>query len=76
MTSKVRVWLPYLGIAAIVLYCLSPFYWMLVSSLRRQSDLFSGTPLPNPVSLENYEAAFAPRTASSGRWATASWWRA
>lgn len=60
-TSKLRTWLPYLGIAAIVVYCLAPFYWMLVSSLRGRNDLFSGTPVPNPPSLENYEAAFSPQ---------------
>ena len=60
-TSKLRTWLPYLGIAAIVLYCLAPFYWMLVSSLRGPNDLFSGSPVPSPPSLENYGAAFSPQ---------------
>ncbi|RLK53779.1 carbohydrate ABC transporter permease [Actinokineospora cianjurensis] len=49
----------YLGIAAIVLYCLAPFYWMLVSSLRRTNDIFDSGPLPAPLSLESYRAAFA-----------------
>lgn len=48
------------GIAAIVVYCLAPFYWMVVSSLRRTSDLFSSDPLPNPISLDGYRAAFKP----------------
>jgi multiple sugar transport system permease protein len=52
-------WTPYLGIGAIVLYCLSPFYWMLVSSLRRTNDIFSDTPVPAPFSAENYGAAFS-----------------
>jgi multiple sugar transport system permease protein len=59
--AKAKVWLPYLGIAAIVLYCLAPFYWMLVSSFRRTSDLFSGSPVPAPLSVESYEAAFSPQ---------------
>ncbi|HEY0699711.1 MAG TPA: carbohydrate ABC transporter permease [Micromonospora sp.] len=50
----------YLGIAAIVVYCLAPFYWMLVSSLRRPSDQFSNAPVPNPPSLDNYTGAFDP----------------
>ncbi|MFI9616864.1 carbohydrate ABC transporter permease [Streptomyces sp. NPDC052023] len=50
-----------IGIAAIVLYCLAPFYWMVVSSLRRPSDQFSNSPLPLPVSFDNYAAAFDPR---------------
>jgi multiple sugar transport system permease protein len=55
-----RRWLPYLGIAVIVVYCLAPFYWMVVSSLRRANDQFDTTLLPNPFSLQNYEAALDP----------------
>jgi multiple sugar transport system permease protein len=55
-----RRWLPYLGIAVIVIYCLAPFYWMVVSSLRKTNDLFENSPIPNPFSTENYEAAFDP----------------
>jgi multiple sugar transport system permease protein len=50
----------YVGIAAIVVYCLAPFYWMLVSALRRPSDQFSNAVLPAPPSLDNVEAAFSP----------------
>ncbi|WP_163509822.1 carbohydrate ABC transporter permease [Fodinicola acaciae] len=53
--------LPYVGIAIIVIYCLAPFYWMIVSSLRRTNDLFDNFPVPRPFSLENYGAAFDPR---------------
>jgi len=49
----------YIGIAAIVVYCLAPFYWMIVSSLRRTNDLFSSNILPAPLSLDGYRAAFA-----------------
>ncbi|WP_424187503.1 carbohydrate ABC transporter permease [Actinokineospora sp. G85] len=52
-------WMPYAGIGLIVLYCLSPFYWMLVSSLRRTNDIFADSPVPTPFSIENYAAAFA-----------------
>jgi multiple sugar transport system permease protein len=50
----------YAGIAGIVVYCLAPFYWMLVSSLRRPSDQFSNDPLPAPPSVDNYTSAFDP----------------
>jgi len=50
----------YLGIAFIVAYCLAPYYWMLVSSFRRTSDIFSLSPIPRPFSLENYSAVFDP----------------
>ena len=36
----------YVGIAAIVIYCLAPFYWMVVSALRRASDQFSNSVVP------------------------------
>ncbi|GAB3727170.1 carbohydrate ABC transporter permease [Nocardiopsis nanhaiensis] len=49
-----------LGILGIVLFCLAPFYWMVVSSLRRSSDIFDTTPLPGPVSFENYVAVVDP----------------
>jgi multiple sugar transport system permease protein len=55
-----RRWLPYLGIALIVIYCLAPFYWMVVSSFRRTSDIFSNAPVPTPVSVESYQAVFDP----------------
>jgi multiple sugar transport system permease protein len=50
----------YVGIAAIVVYCLAPFYWMVVSALRRPADQFSNSPLPAPPSLKNVVAAFSP----------------
>ncbi len=53
-------WLAYVGIGLIILYCLVPFYWMIVSSLRRPSDVFQTSLLPRPPSLDNYSDAFQP----------------
>lgn len=50
----------YVGIVAIVAYCLAPFYWMVVSALRRPADQFSNAPLPIPMSLDNFRSAFSP----------------
>ncbi|MCG5219107.1 carbohydrate ABC transporter permease [Streptosporangium sp. KLBMP 9127] len=47
-----------LGVAAIVAYCLIPFYWMVVSSFRRTADIYHQTPLPSPWSLESYAGVF------------------
>jgi multiple sugar transport system permease protein len=58
--SRTGRFLIYIGLAAIIVYCLAPFYWMIVSSLRRTNDTFSNSVLPNPLSLENYRAAFDP----------------
>lgn len=49
-----------LGIALILVYCLAPFYWMIVSSLRLPSEGRSTELLPSPVSFENYAAVFDP----------------
>jgi multiple sugar transport system permease protein len=50
----------YIGIGLIIIYCLAPFYWMVVSSLRRTNDIFDISFLPSPVSFENYAAVFNP----------------
>ncbi|MFI9048186.1 carbohydrate ABC transporter permease [Streptomyces sp. NPDC053427] len=55
-----RKWLLYAGVAGCVAYCLAPFYWMLVSSLRRTSDIFENSPFPTHISFENYLAVLDP----------------
>lgn len=58
---KKRGWksyLTYAGLGAIFVYCLSPFYWMLVSSFRRTADIFDNTLIPEPFSVENYLKVF------------------
>jgi multiple sugar transport system permease protein len=55
-----RRWLLNLGIAIIVIYCLAPFYWMLVSAFRRPNDQGENTWLPSPFSLENFRGVFGP----------------
>ena len=50
----------YAGIALIIVYCLAPFYWMIVSSLRRPSDVFDIAPVPTPLSFQNFVDAFNP----------------
>jgi trehalose/maltose transport system permease protein len=46
------------GMAFIIIYCLLPFYWMIVSSLRRPQDGSSTDFVPNPMSFENYVSVF------------------
>jgi len=53
-------WPIYVGITLIVVYCLAPFYWMTVSSLRTTNDIFEISLFPSPVSFENYVAVFQP----------------
>ena len=49
----------YVGMAFIVLYCIIPFYWMIVSSLRLPGEGRSTEFIPSPVSVENYQGVFA-----------------
>ncbi|HBO53852.1 MAG TPA: sugar ABC transporter permease [Janibacter terrae] len=49
------------GMGFIILYCLLPFYWMVVSSLRLPSMGRSTDFIPSPVSVENYVGVFDPR---------------
>lgn len=50
-----------LGMAFIIIYCLLPFYWMVVSSLRLPTMGRSTDFIPNPPSVENYIGVFDPR---------------
>jgi len=47
------------AIIVIGIYTLAPFYWMLVSSLRRTSDIFDNTLLPTTWSLQSYSNVFS-----------------
>jgi multiple sugar transport system permease protein len=49
----------YVGMGLIVLYCIIPFYWMIISSLRDPSEGRSTEFIPNPVSVENFKGVFS-----------------
>ncbi|MCT2587810.1 carbohydrate ABC transporter permease [Actinophytocola gossypii] len=59
-TPRGRRWLLQLGIVIIVVYCLAPFYWMVVSAFRRPNEQGENSWLPSTWSLENFEAVFGP----------------
>ncbi|MEV4360986.1 carbohydrate ABC transporter permease [Nonomuraea sp. NPDC049625] len=48
-----------IGIGLIVVYCLAPFYWMIATALRRPADSFDLSPIPFPLSFDNFTAAFS-----------------
>jgi multiple sugar transport system permease protein len=54
--------LRYVGIVIVAVYCLAPFYWMLVSSFRRTGDIFDNSLLPSVWSLESYAQVFDSST--------------
>lgn len=47
------------GMALIVIYCLVPFYWMVISSFRLPTMGLSNDYWPNPFSFENYPGVFS-----------------
>jgi len=49
----------YAGIAAIVIWCLAPFYWMVVTAFRDVGYTFDTTPWPTHVTLDNFKTAFS-----------------
>jgi multiple sugar transport system permease protein len=59
--SSRGMWLPYAGITLIIIYCLIPFYWMIVTSLRRPSDVFENAIIPTPFSFQNFLDVFDPK---------------
>jgi multiple sugar transport system permease protein len=57
--ARLGVVASYVGMGLIVLYCIIPFYWMLVSSLRLPTMGRSTDFLPRPASLANYQGVFS-----------------
>jgi len=47
-----------LGMVIIVLWCLAPFYWMLVTSLRQVDFTYDNALYPKHVTFDNYKAIF------------------
>ncbi|MBD0321855.1 MAG: carbohydrate ABC transporter permease [Aldersonia sp.] len=49
----------YLGVVAILIWGLAPFYWMVVTAFRDPDYTFDTTPWPTHVTLENFENALS-----------------
>jgi multiple sugar transport system permease protein len=60
MNTSARSVLRYAGLVVILVYCLAPFYWMVVSAFRRPADQFSTSPVPEPPAVDNFAAVFGP----------------
>lgn len=54
--AKIRM---YLGLAALVIWGLAPFYWMVVTAFRDVAYTFDTTPWPTHVTLDNFTTAFS-----------------
>jgi trehalose/maltose transport system permease protein len=51
-------WYVWVAVAAIVVFCLLPFYWMVNISLKTGPDLSAADIVPPNPSFENYESIF------------------
>ncbi len=51
-------WWMWLSVAAIVLFCLFPFYWLINISLKTGGDLSSADVIPPNPSFDNYTSIF------------------
>jgi multiple sugar transport system permease protein len=51
-------WWMWVAVAAIVVFCLFPFYWLINISLKTGVDLNKGTFLPPHPTLKNYDSIF------------------
>src|SRR3954470_18672214 len=51
-------WWMWIAVAAIVIFCLFPFYWLLNISLKSGTDLQSSSLVPPHPTLDNYRAIF------------------
>jgi len=52
--ARVGMVASYVGMGLIVIYCILPFYWMIVSSLRIPGEGRSTEFIPNPISIETW----------------------
>jgi multiple sugar transport system permease protein len=50
--------LMWLAVAAIVIFCLFPFYWLINVSLKTGSDLSESNLIPPSPTLDNYDSVF------------------
>ncbi|PZQ91819.1 MAG: sugar ABC transporter permease [Leifsonia xyli] len=48
----------WIAVVAITIFCLAPFYWMVVSSLKGPNEIFDNSLIPLEPTLINYEAVF------------------
>jgi multiple sugar transport system permease protein len=51
-------WWMWVAVAAIVLFCLFPFYWLVNTSLKTGADLSTSALLPPNPTLDNFESIF------------------
>lgn len=68
VARTVRLTLSYLILTAIAICCLYPALWVILSSLRPGSALFSPTLFPKTFTLDHYKELFTSKSFLFGRW--------
>lgn len=56
------------AVAAILFYCLFPFYWAIVSSLKTGTSLFKVEYIPDQIQFENYKNIFIEQNFAQSLW--------
>ena len=51
-------WWMWIAVAAIVVFCLFPFYWLINTSLKTGPDLSTSALVPPHPTLDNYQSIF------------------
>jgi len=57
-TRDKQPWYMWVAVAAIVVFCLFPFYWLISISLKTGNDLQSSSLIPPNPTLDNYQSIF------------------
>ena len=57
-TSEGTPWWMWIAVAAIVVFCLFPFYWLINLSLKTGADLGDSSLIPPHPTLKNYQSIF------------------
>src|SRR5918911_3971718 len=57
-TGEKTPWWMWIAVAAIVIFCLFPFYWLINISLKTGNDLQSSELIPPHPTLDNYKSIF------------------
>ncbi len=68
--KSIRQWSFGLLLALIIVFCLSPFLWLLVTSLKQSQNLFKRDPdlLPIPITFDNYTNVFQAQAFGENIW--------
>ncbi|WP_337100253.1 sugar ABC transporter permease [Paenibacillus sp. YIM B09110] len=68
MTKGVRLTLSYLFLIVIAICCIYPALWVLVSSVRPGTSLYSASFFPKTITFDHYYELFHSKVFQYGRW--------